>query len=311
MKYKNWLKKWIEEIIKPISTFNTYYLYENTINLHINPFLGEKIIKKINSYDVQQLVNVLSKQGNLKTKEGLSNNYVNQIISLIKNSIRSYNLSTSNNSTKIIKVVKPKIDEDHVCAFSIQEQERFVKYIMQNHLRRYYGYLICLFTGLRLGELLSLKWDDIDFNKLELRVNKTLTKSKNIFNKITWIESKPKTTKSNRIIPIIPKLNDILYELKENSEGEYVISFNGHHKCPRSYQTSFKVLTNKLGIYNKTIHSLRHTFATRLIEKNVNPKVISELMGHTNCNITLNRYCQCFIEEKRKEIEKISQFLTF
>ena len=64
-------------------------------------------------------------------------------------------------------------------------------------------------------------------------------------------------------------------------------------------------------VYNKTIHSLRHTFATRLIEKNVNPKVISELMGHTNCNITLNRYCQCFIEEKRKEIEKISQFLTF
>lgn len=162
---------------------------------------------------------------------------------------------------------------------------------------------------MRLGELIALTWDDVDFGNHIININKTICKCKKN-NKYVLITSKPKTESSCRLIPINKEIITLLKQLKKISIGKYVISKNGKQKCIRSYQQSFKNLLKLLKIKENTFHCLRHTFVTRMLELGINPKMVSEIIGHSKVDITLNRYNKCFLEEKRKTIEKLTKRIT-
>ena len=171
------------------------------------------------------------------------------------------------------------------------------------------GIIICLYTGLRIGELLALEWSDIDFQKAELRVNRTCHDSKNKDGSYCRITDTPKTEHSRRVIPLPRQLIPILREMKKGSSSPLVIVGERPPLSVRSYQRSFELLLKKTGIPRKGFHALRHTFATRAIECGMDVKSLSEILGHKNPTVTLNRYVHSLMEHKRAMMDKLGKIL--
>ncbi len=169
------------------------------------------------------------------------------------------------------------------------------------------GVSICLYTGLRIGELLALTWQDVDFGNGTLSVTKTCYDGKDSNGKFGRVVDEPKTLSSRRIIPLSKQMVSLLKEIKKQSNAEWVISKSGKPLSVRTYQRNFASLLNKLHIPHRGFHALRHTFATRAIECGMDVKTLSEILGHKNATITLNRYAHSLMEHKRDMMNKLGR----
>lgn len=249
------------------------------------------------------------KSGNLKTGKGLSANSVNSIITVIQNTLKTaYTIGIIDEYTGE-RIKRPRASEKKVECFSVCEQKRIEQYIFNSGDTRFFGVLLCLYTGLRIGELLALEWADIDMNKGELQVSKACHYGKDedgIFCRITDV---PKTQSSIRSIPIPRQLIPYLQEIKKNCRSTHIVSNGENPISTRSYQRSFSTLLKNLSIPHHGFHSLRHTFATRALECGMDVKTLSEILGHKNPTITLNRYAHSLMEHKREMMNKLGKLL--
>ncbi len=183
------------------------------------------------------------------------------------------------------------------------------KDIIENKRYYSYGVLLSMNTGLRIGELLALKWSDIDFKNKIMSV-KTTTCDISFGNKMYHIEDTPKSESSLREIPLTQQIIYLLKGLKEyqNHNSKYVISRStGKQIKTRAYQDSFERLLKRLNIRHYGFHSLRHTFATRCYKLGMDIKTLSELLGHSSPAITLKIYVHTDIETKRFALSKIAK----
>ena len=170
------------------------------------------------------------------------------------------------------------------------------------------GVILCLYVGLRIGELLALTWSDMDFEKSILSITKTCYDGNRNGEHIRIIDT-PKTENSRRQIPLSKTLVKMLKEIKKKSKCEFIVA-DGEKPCfVRSYQRTFELLLKKLKIPHKGFHSLRHTFATRALECGMDVKSLSEILGHKNATITLNRYAHSLWEYKAEMMNKLSKML--
>ena len=309
MLYKEWLSNWLENYVQPSAKQRTYTRYKEIVEQHIITQLGELDLSEITPYVLQCYVTELLKCGNLRTGEGLSANSVNSIITAIQNTLKTaYSLGIISEYVGD-KIKRPRASEKKVECFSMSEQKKIEQYILNEDGSRLFGVLLCLYTGLRIGELLALEWSDIDMSKGELRVNKTCHygKDKNgVFGRIT---DSPKTQSSIRIIPIPKQLMPHLREVKKKSRSTHVVSNGENPISIRSYQRSFSALLKKLNIPHRGFHSLRHTFATRALECGMDVKTLSEILGHKNPTVTLNRYAHSLMEHKKEMMNKLGKLL--
>lgn len=293
MKLKQIVNEYLENIRYSIK-LKTYLFYLQICEIYISKFGKEINDKNLNEY-------ILS----IKEK------YSYSTIKVVKNLInRSLDFALENKMIEFDCKITIKLKENRIqkaVALSKEEQSKLEQYILQNKRYYHYGIVIALYTGLRIGELLALKWIDIDFKNKLIYVNKTFETILQNHKTITY-EDLPKTSNSIRELPISNQLLSILKELKSISHCDYIVA--SHKNMPikiRAYQKSFENLLNKLKIKNYSFHSLRHTFATRLLENGVDVKTISELMGHSSPTITLNRYVHTNIENKRKAMNNLTK----
>ncbi len=309
MKLKELLQNWVDKYAKLTLKERSYNGYADIIRLHINPILGNYNIQDITPAILQDYVIEKLKTGNLITHQPLASNTVCRIVSVLKQAFTlAINLDLiSKNPTTIIKF--STTSEKEVLALTREEQKMVEEYCFKSNKNNYIGIIICLYTGIRLGELLALTWNDIDFNKKYLYIKKTSYTVK-INGKNTIVTNTPKTKKSNRLIPIPAKLIQLLAIYKSKSNSEYIIhTYKNTMVEMRSYQRTFESILNKCKIKHYNFHCLRHTFATRALELGIDIKTLSEILGHTSVAITLNRYTHSLLEYKVQEMNKIAQIL--
>ena len=308
MKYKDWLNEWLDYYVKPSSKIRTYERYCQIVNLHIIPTLGNYEITEISVIILQRFITDLLTTGNKKTKQGLSANFVNTVISVLQSSLKTAHLIGLTTEYVANKIKRPKTVEKQVDCFTVSEQKKIEQYVLSCKKDKMFGVVLCLYTGLRIGELLALTWSDIDFTKGLLFVSKNCHDGNDGQNHIRIIDS-PKTVHSRRVIPIPKQLMPLLKNLKKRSNCEYIIADGDKPVFVRSYQRTFELLLKKLGVAHKGFHSLRHTFATRALECGMDVKTLSELLGHKNATVTLNRYAHSLLEHKTDMMNRLGKLL--
>lgn len=308
MKYKDWLGEWLNHYVKTSNKQRTFERYRQTANVHIIPILGEYELTELHPIDLQRFVSDLLVNGNKRTGQGLSSNFVKSVISVLQNSLKTAHILGLIPEYTADKIKRPKIVEKQVECFSVVEQKKIEQYVLESKKSKLKGIVLCLYTGLRIGELLALTWNDIDFQQGRLAVTKTCHDG-NVNGKHCIIVDTPKTETSRRYIPLSKPLLAILKDLKKESKSDYVVSDKGNPVFVRSYQRTFELLLKQLDIPHKGFHALRHTFATRALECGMDVKTLSEILGHKNATITLNRYAHSLWEHKAEMMNKLGKLL--
>ncbi len=302
MTYNQWLKIWLENYIKPSVKIRTYERYTLVVRLHIQDKIGEKDINDLTPTILQTYITELLSTGNRKTGKGLSANTVNTLISVLQNSLRTANLLGYAKEYTADKIKRPRLTEKQVECFTLSEQKKIEQAVRDSKKEKLYGIILCLYSGLRIGELLALTWSDIDLTKGVLTVDKSCHDSKDGI-----VIDEPKTINSRRLIPIPKQLLPTLKSAKKKSRSDFVVSNNGKPVSVRSYQRSFELLLKKLKIPHKGFHSLRHTFATRALECGMDIKTLSEILGHKNPTVTLKRYAHSLMEHKAEMMNRLGK----
>ena len=304
--YKDWIYTWLLEK-KDYIKESTYANYSNNIFNHIIPKLGNYYLNELNHKVIQDFLLELSKNGRKDNTGGLAEKTIKDITIIIKGSIKK---GINEDKIKHIELTfnYPKDNkENKLYVLTKREQNKITNYVLENINSRNIGLLISLYSGIRIGELCALRWEDVDFKKNCLTINKTIQrvyikdKDKNISKVII---TTPKTKNANREIPINKDFLEILKKVKTDKKN-YILTGNEKYIEPRTYRKYFNKVLDELKIKHFNFHSLRHTFATNCISLGVDYKTVSELLGHANVNITLNLYVHPRYSQKKKCIDLV------
>ena len=297
MKYKDWLEEWLALYVKPAVKIQTFEKYSQFVRLHISPMLGASKIENLNAVKLQKFVIGLS-------EKGLSPNTVNAIVTVLQSSLRkAVGVGIAKNQYSD-KIQRPKTKEHAAECFSVAEQKQIELFAFEGKKPKLYGIVLCLYTGLRIGELLALEWSDIDFEQGVLTVAKSCHDRKQ-----GRVTEEPKTKSSQRRIPLPKQLLPMLKKWRKEAKTAYVVEDNGKPVIVRSYQKTFELVLKNLGIPHRSFHVLRHTFATRAMECGMDVRTLAELMGHKNPTVTLNRYAHSLFEHKTEMMNRVGSLL--
>ena len=302
MQYRKWLNIWLEDYVKPFAKQSTLKKYTAQCKLHIEPLLGEYDIDEMSAKNLRQFTFRL-------LEKGLAPNSVNGIISTAKQSLwQAYN-SGITQAQNTCAILRSKVREKRVQCFSRQEQKKIEDYVLNSNKPKLCGIVISLYTGVRVGELLALKWQDIDLEKGTISITKSCRDGWQD-GKYTKITDITKTQNSVRLIPLPRQIKVYLRQIKKNSKSEYVVEGRSNQGAEvRTYQRTFEQLLKKLELSHRGIHSLRHTFATRALEIGMDIKTLSEILGHSNPTVTLKRYAHSMLEYKTEIMNKLGRII--
>ncbi len=298
-----WLDRCERKRVKP----RTYSRYKGLIVRHILPELGDTQIDNLGRRQISEFLIAHQADGNLRG-EALSATSTNLMLTVL-NAAFTYacdmELLPANPCDRIRRVPGPP---SRVEAFTREEQRRLEEAIAAWEDRRLFGIRLCLYTGLRIGELLGLEWQDVDMEKGILHIGKTVYREKNAAGEWQLFVDRPKTAASERMVPLPGYLAEDLRIYRRGARSEFVIENKKAERMSiRSYQYLFERLTEKAGVRKLNFHALRHTFATRALECGMDIKTLSELMGHKNATITLNRYAHSMMDTKIAAMNKLEK----
>lgn len=306
MKYNEWLAVWFENYITPNVRRRTAESYQYIIKTYIGKTLGETELSDLKTLDIQRFVTGLLTSGRKKSAGGLAASSVNAVITVIRSSLKTAMALGYVRENAACGVRRPKIRCTEVSCFTLPEQRKIEAAALADRRQKMRGIVICLYTGLRIGELLALTWADVDLPGGTLTVSKTCH-DRTAQHGVCRSVNEPKTTASKRTIPLPKQLLPLMKAMKKEVPGNHVIS---HHTAPvsiRSYQRSFASLLRKAGVGHRGFHALRHTFATRAIECGMDVKTLSEILGHKNPTVTLARYAHSLTEHKSAMMNRVGK----
>ena len=278
----------------------TYDKYQGICRKYIFPFTEGLEYRKIKNETLKSLY--------IKKIEPLSlsrSSSVQSSIVTVLNQIICYTNEMYDMNLNKIRLSSPRSCQAPVEVFSRDEQKDLVRYLHENIDPTKLGVYICISTGLRLGEICALKWEDIDLSQHTISINKSVHRvnTEKESRKTKLITSSPKSKSSKRIIPISDELLSLLMK-QENKEGYLLNPLKPTD--PRTFENRYGKILNDIGISHKKFHVLRHTFATNCIYNGMDAKSLSEILGHSSVQITLNRYVHPSMEQKRSQLNALS-----
>ena len=294
-------EQWLNEL-SSTKRKSTIVKYNSQMENHILPFLGDIRINAISNADIIGFSKALLDVKNLSRKTAAD------ILSRIK-SIRKYAMIHGYDVQFISDCVSITPENKEIRVFTLEEENNLIGYLRQNIDQIGLGILICLFTGLRLGEICALLWSDISLADKEIHVSRTMQRLRNIdkdAEQKTYIHiGEPKSRSSIRTVPIPSIIWEELSSMYRD-EGYVWAEIPKNFVEVRTFENRFKSILKNCGIENATVHTCRHTYATRCVEAGVDIKTLSEMLGHANISITLNQYVHPSKQFKHENVEKLS-----
>ena len=279
---------------------STFAAYSLIVETHLQPAFGN--LTAVTEKDVQDFVLQ-------KLNGGLSQKTIKDMLIVLR-MILKFGAKKNYCVYAPIDVIFPTDRErQELEVLSIANQKKIMRFVEENFTFRNLGIFICLSTGIRIGEICALTWDDIDTDNGVIHIRKTIQRiyvKENGIKKTELLIDTPKTATSMRDIPMIKDLYEILKPLKKVVNNDYFVLTNEATPTePRTYRNYYKKLLDKLGIQPIKFHGLRHSFATRCIESKCDYKTVSVILGHSNISTTLNLYVHPNYEQKKKCIDKM------
>ncbi len=284
---KELFEEWFSAVRLKVKS-STFSCYHMKVVKHILPVFGELVYDKLTVDGVHNFIKT-------KLDEGLSSKYVGDIIIIFK-SMAKYISRIHCYVNRLENVILPKKEKNDMKLLSKSEQEKLSKFAMNKTDNTKLGILLSYYTGLRIGEVCGLKWEDVDLNKCTLKIRRTVQR---IYEKGSTriIIDSPKSKSSVRTIPIPNFLIDIL-KVHKVSDAVFVLSGTDKLIEPRTMQYRFKSFLKKANLPSVNYHSLRHMFATNCIEIGFDVKTLSDILGHATVETTLNRYVHSSMKQK-------------
>jgi integrase len=307
------LTDWLENTHKQSVRPRTYERYEEAIRLHLLPVLGKYQLQKLSAQHVQAFYA-------RKLKEGLSPSTVIYYHSVLHNALDTavkWGL-VSRNVCDL--VTPPRRARFEIKPFTTEQVQSFFAAIRGHKWEALFT--LALATGMRQGELLGLKWQDINFSTGTLQVRRILTRIPSETSGKVYIEAEPKTEKSRRSITVASfalealsqhRVSQLETKLKAGAfweEHDYVFcTLVGRHLRPSHVVDEFKKLLKKADLPDIRFHDLRHSAATLLLSLGVHAKVVQEMLGHTQISMTMDIYSHVLPSMQQDAVNKLNNLL--
>lgn len=301
--FEAWLSGEIMTRLKP-STYENYY---HCINKYVIPYFRLPGNAQLSEEAIKQLVEEINQNA------AISVSYRRKILSILKTALREIYRDVPNHPSVAELVTLPKVrSSKEVPVFSMKEQRMIEHVVQQSEDKRLLGIMLCFYSGIRLGELCALKWEDFDFEAGAVSITRTVSRIRNREpnrEKTVLHVGTPKSETSLRKIPLPAFLLRLIekYSLPFEEDDCYMLSGKAAPFDPRIYQRMYKKVLAAAGVKDRKFHTIRHTFATRALELGVDIKTLSEILGHSSVNITLNVYTHSLMEQKKVAIEKFNE----
>lgn len=295
-------RRWIENNKKDWKQ-STLSKYLSVLERYLIPRFGPVPAKDIRSAAITDFGCELSGQYHLAPKT------IRDILTILHKILTDFYREQDMTST--VRIVYPKTDIRELRILSKEEQQRLMKYLSDAPDIYQCCVLLALSTGLRLGELCALRWNDICMDTHTLYVRHTFQRVRNpdphAASKTILQLGAPKTATSVRVVPLTSGISSLLQRYKAEDPQAFLITGSQKYPEPRTLQRRLKRYAEELHIEEIHFHTLRHTFATRCVEVGCDIKTLSEILGHASISMTLNRYVHPSLELKRENIRKLEQ----
>lgn len=319
-----WLDRWLEHYARPTVKLSTYCSYELYIRAHIKPALGREYLRELTVDDLQDFFNDRKQNGNLKGDGGLSAKTLTNMRNMLHLALAQAVQNGLLPSNAVEGVRLPRAEKKEMRVLDREEQEKLIAAARSVEEPAAFGIVFDLFTGIRIGELCGLRWENVQLDEQTFRICETRNRLPNHDDDIdasTSVRTLPttKTDNSRRTVYLLDELYRDLVEYKAEQDkiaeehpgynaGGYVFCQpNGQPYEPRTYQDLFKRCVKRAGIRDANFHALRHTFATRSLEQGMDVVTLSRLLGHANPSITMDKYGHALEDHKRSSIQRLGK----
>lgn len=303
-----WFEYWINDIKGDTVRPNTIRNYRERFEHNIKDCIGSMILSDVKPMHCQQVLKKMKNRYKSSTIYQTRTTLYCMFADAVENDVIFKN--------PVTKTVKYNIGKEpkKVRALTVDEQKRFLEAAKDSS--NYNQFAFVLQTGLRTGEMIGLKWSDIDFEKKVAHIQRSMEYRYSVGE---WRIGEPKSKSGYRDVPLTEESIKLLKAQKEKMQKLKVINMEfsefvflnrkGEPTKNSAYDSTLFKLCDKAGIERFSMHVLRHTMATRCIEANMRPKTLQVILGHSNVGITMNLYVHVTEEEKVKEVEKIEKAL--
>ncbi|MCM1064261.1 MAG: site-specific integrase [Eubacterium sp.] len=302
-----WFGYWIENIKSINAKKNTVANYKARFRASIEPVLGNMLLKDVLPLHCQNVLNQMVISGHKNATISLTRTAMKM---LFEDAVEN-DIIVKNPVNKTVNCTQGQ-DSMEKTAMSPEIQRVFLEAAKDS--RYYWQYAFVLQTGLRVGEMVGLKWSDIDFDNRIMTISRTMNQLDG-----DWVVGSPKSKAGTRQIPLTDEALSILKAVKEKRVSADVVPIQFHDTVfvsrkgnpvdNSSYNAALRKICDDAGIPHISMHTLRHTFATRCIEGGMMPKTLQVILGHSKINVTMEIYVHVMEDTKVKEMDVVASAL--
>jgi integrase len=306
--YKDLLRDWLEQQVKPETSFSTHNNYERTVRKHITPALGNVKLDQLKPIHFQRLFTDMQ-------EKGLSPGTVRLVHHCCRRSINWAVKMGMLAKNPVDNTTPPKVKRQEMKYWTPEQVQRFIESAKDNPYFPFF--YVALFTGMRAGEIRGLKWDDIDWDNQRISIRRHITRA----GKEVHILPGTKTSKSGRVVEISESVINVLkrHKIKQaeqllmiggNKENWVFTNAFGKFLPDITVYHAFLRATEKAGLPRIRLHDIRHTHATMLLQQGIHPKIVSERLGHSTVSMTLDIYSHVIPTMQKEAVAALDRLVV-